>query len=111
MSTLDYTLKPHNPDANLKDYEALYRSFRWDDAGSEFSWPADGRINIGYEAIDRNADDPAKADTVCLSFSQGRRKERITYRQMKELSGRCGTMLRRQASSPCVNVVSMPLPL
>ena len=24
--------------------------------------------------------------------------------------GRCGTMLLRQVSSPCVNVVSMPLP-
>jgi acetyl-CoA synthetase len=95
MSTLDYTLKPHNTDANLKNYEEVYKSFRWDAAGSEFSWHADGLVNIGYEAIDRHADNPATADTVCLSYSYGQRKERITYRQMKELSARCGTMLRR----------------
>ena len=95
MSTLDYTLKPHNPDANLKDYEAVYRSFSWDDAGSDFFWHTAGGVNIGYEAIDLHADSPATADRVCLSYSYGRRKERITYRQMKELSGRCGAMLRR----------------
>ena len=95
MSTLDNTLPPHNPDANLKEYEALYRSFRWDDAGSAFDWHTTGGVNIGYEAIDLHADNPATADAVCLSYSNGRRKERITYRQMKELSGRCGAMLRR----------------
>jgi acetyl-CoA synthetase len=95
MSTLDYTLKPHNPEANLRDYESLYRSFRWDDAGSAFDWHTTGSVNIGYEAIDLHADNPATADIVCLSYFSGRRKERITYRQMKELSGKCGTMLRR----------------
>ncbi|MCX5903718.1 MAG: acetate--CoA ligase, partial [Proteobacteria bacterium] len=67
MSTLDNTLPPHNPDANLKEYEALYRSFRWDDAGNAFDWHTTGSVNIGYEAIDLHADNPATADAVCLS--------------------------------------------
>lgn len=95
MSTFDNTLKPLNPDANLKNYESFCRSFRWDDPGNGFSWHTAEGVNIGYEAIDLHADNPATADRVCLSYSFGRRKERITYRQMKELSGRCGAMLRR----------------
>ena len=94
MSTLENTLKPHRANANLKDYEKVYRTFQWDDINPEFSWHLTGKVNIGYEAIDRHAENPAKADTTCLSYAYGTRAGKISYREMRDLSNRCGNMLR-----------------
>ncbi len=94
MSTLDNTLPPHRANANLGNYEELYRSFQWDDINSAFSWQKTGKVNIGYEAIDRHAENPKTADAVCLSYAYGMRTGKITYRQMRDLSNKCGNMLR-----------------
>jgi acetyl-CoA synthetase len=59
MSTFENTLKPHRVNANLKHYEEVYRTFQWDDINAEFSWHLTGKVNIGYEAIDRHAENPA----------------------------------------------------
>jgi acetyl-CoA synthetase len=95
MSTIDNILKPHNPDANLNNYAEVCKQFVWDDVNREFSWDITGKVNIGYEAIDRHADNPRRADTNCLTYYSGGRKETITFRQMKRLSNKCGNMLRR----------------
>jgi acetyl-CoA synthetase len=94
MSTFENTITPHNPDANLRNYDNLYKNFSWDDANKEFSWHRTGKINIGYEAIDRHAQNPVKAHTSCLTYSYGKRTEKITYQEMQLLSNKCGAMLR-----------------
>ena len=95
MSTIENTLKPHHANANLKNYEEFYRTFQWDDINAEFSWHLTGKVNIGYEAIDRHAEDPARAHATCLSYAYGERTGRITYREMRDLSNKCGSMLRQ----------------
>ena len=95
MSTLDNILKPHNLAANLRNYDEVYKRFSWDDMNSEFSWDKTGKVNIGYEAIDRHAENPLRATAPCLTYSRGERKEKITFQQMKFLSNKCGNMLRQ----------------
>jgi acetyl-CoA synthetase len=95
MSTLDNTLQPHCAEANLRNYEEVYRTFQWDASNAEFSWHITGKVNIGYEAIDRHAEDPAKAHSPCLSYAYGTRTGKITYREMRDLSNKCGNLLRQ----------------
>ena len=39
---------------HLKDYEARYASFRWEDIYEEFDWSKTGKVNMAHEAIDRH---------------------------------------------------------
>lgn len=95
MSTLENMLPPYRTDANLRNYDDLCRSFQWDDINGEFSWQETGKVNIGHEAIDRHAENPQISHSVCLSYAYGMRTGKITYRQMKDLSNKCGNMLRK----------------
>jgi acetyl-CoA synthetase len=38
--------------ANLKDYDAARRAFRWDDARRQLDGLPGGGLNIAYEAVD-----------------------------------------------------------
>jgi acetyl-CoA synthetase len=91
---LENILKPHNPDANLKNYAEMYKNFNWEDVSKEFSWHETGKLNIAYEAIDRHAENPARAGLHCLIYFQDNRKEKITYKQMRELSNKFANVLR-----------------
>ena len=39
---------------HLQDYEAAYKSFRWEDVHKEFDWGRTGKVNMAHEAIDRH---------------------------------------------------------
>src|ERR1700736_3681295 len=40
--------------ANVESYDQLYSSFDWEDAKKELSYFAGGKLNAGYNAIDRH---------------------------------------------------------
>lgn len=87
-------IKPRAKDANLKDYDEVYKNFTWDQVDKKFSWYKTGKLNIAYEAIDRHAENPEKANRNCLINSYKNRTDKITYKQMRVLSNKFGNVLR-----------------
>lgn len=88
-------ISPRSTHANLTSYEESAKIFSWDEADRQFSWHSTGRCNIAYEAIDRHAENPDRADRPCLICSRGDTKETITFARMRSLSNRFGNVLRR----------------
>jgi len=86
---------PARPDtSNLKNYDEMNEKFLWNDINREFSWHTTHKLNIAYEAIDRHAENPEKANHNCVIYSHGQRKEKITFRTMRILSNKLGNVLR-----------------
>ena len=79
---------------NLRDYAATCRDFSWERARSELTGLPGGRLNIGYEAVDRHAQG-RNADKLAIRFlrKDGRRED-YTYAQLKAASDRFMAALR-----------------
>lgn len=80
-------------DHNLKNYEEFHGQFDWADAEKEFSWHETGRVNLAYEAIDRHAKGFRK-NKVALYYQDGTRKEKYTFKEMKEMSNKAGNVFK-----------------
>lgn len=78
---------------NLTNYEETYRTFDWAETEKAFSWYETGKVNMAYEAIDRHADSVRK-NKVALYYNDGPRKEKYTFKEMKELSNKAGNILK-----------------
>lgn len=78
---------------NLTSYEETYNNFDWKETEQEFSWFTTGKVNMGYEAIDRHAESFRK-NKVALYYHDGLRKEKYTFKEMKELSNKAGNILK-----------------
>jgi acetyl-CoA synthetase len=94
---MENILPPANPQANMGDYNKACQSFDWKDVEQEFSWHRTGKVNIAYEAIDRHAEDPVRSNRFCLIYEDENRRERITYRQMRDLSNKFANVLKKLA--------------
>jgi acetyl-CoA synthetase len=81
---------------NLKNYEELHGQFDWREAEKEFSWSDTGRVNIAYEAIDRHAESFRK-NKIALYYQDGVRKEKYTFKEMKELTNKAGNVFKTYA--------------
>lgn len=92
---MENILPPANLDANLRDYDKACQSFDWKEVEQEFSWHRTGNVNIAYEAIDRHAEDPTRCDRYCLIYEDDNRGERVTYRQMRDLSNKFANVLKK----------------
>ncbi len=93
---MENILPPANPEANLRDYNKACQSFDWKEVEQDFSWHRTGKVNIAYEAIDRHAEDPACSNRFCLIYEDEKRRERITYQQMRDLSNKFANVLKKQ---------------
>ncbi|MCD5325589.1 MULTISPECIES: acetate--CoA ligase [Pontibacillus] len=80
---------------NMKNYEETYQNFNWDEAKSNFSWHTSGKVNIAYEAIDRHAENPDKADQVALIYSAPDREEKLTFTDLKQSSNQFANVLKK----------------
>jgi acetyl-CoA synthetase len=78
---------------NLTSYEDTYSQFDWKETEKLFSWYETGRVNLAYEAIDRHAEGFRK-NKVALYYHDGIRKEKYTFKEMKEKSNKAGNILR-----------------
>ncbi|MBT2683993.1 acetate--CoA ligase [Bacillus sp. ISL-37] len=81
---------------NLKNYQELHGQFDWSEAEKEFSWSETGRVNMAYEAIDRHAEGFRK-NKIALYYQDGVRKEKYTFKEMKELSNKAGNVFKTYA--------------
>ncbi|PLR98164.1 acetate--CoA ligase [Bacillus sp. T33-2] len=82
-----------NGNHNLKDYREMYDQFDWKEAEKQFSWYETGRVNMAYEAIDRHAEG-FRNNKIALYYQDGIRKEKYTFKEMKELSNQAGNVLK-----------------
>ncbi|CAM3762354.1 acetate--CoA ligase [Mesobacillus zeae] len=78
---------------NLSNYEETYSEFNWDEAEKNFSWHETGRVNMAYEAIDKHALGFRK-NKVALYYQDGIRKEKYTFKEMKEMTNKAGNVLK-----------------
>jgi acetyl-CoA synthetase len=78
---------------NLENYEETYNQFDWQEAEKNFSWNTTGKVNMAYEAIDRHVEGPRK-NKIALYYQDGERKEKYTFKEMKELSNKAGNVLK-----------------
>lgn len=83
-------------DHNLKNYAELHGQFDWNEAEKEFSWHETGRVNLAYEAIDRHAKGSRK-NKIALYYQDGVRKEKYTFKEMKEMTNKAGNVFKTYA--------------
>ncbi|MFB0845728.1 acetate--CoA ligase [Paenibacillus oleatilyticus] len=79
---------------NMKNYEEERAQFQWADIEKAFTWSQTGKVNVAYEAIDRHADSQ-RGDKIALYYSDDRRDEKYTFKEMKAQSNRFGNILRK----------------
>ena len=77
----------------LKDYEAQYASFRWEDITAEFDWAKTGKVNMAHEAIDRHLT-RGRRNKLALIYTDGERTTRLTFEDMSLQSNRFANVLR-----------------
>ncbi|MFB4210631.1 acetate--CoA ligase [Shouchella sp. JSM 1781072] len=78
---------------NLKNYEDAKEQFDWDQVKEHFSWNDTGKLNLAYEAIDRHAEN-GKADQIALYYSDARRDESYTFKELKAYSNKAANVLK-----------------
>ncbi|MCM3587902.1 acetate--CoA ligase [Mesobacillus maritimus] len=78
---------------NLQNYQDTYNNFNWQDVEKNFSWHDTGKVNMAHEAIDRHADGPRK-NKIALYYQDGTRKEKYTFKEMKEYSNQAGNVFK-----------------
>ncbi|MBI2884621.1 MAG: acetate--CoA ligase [Candidatus Omnitrophica bacterium] len=95
LANVEWERKPSTIDANLKDYDAACRAFRWEDVEREFDWSRTGQVNIVHEAVDRHAAG-ARKDQVALYYTDyDARDERYTFDDLKRQTSKFGHVLKR----------------
>lgn len=71
--------------ANLANYEEAITLINWKEIEKSFSWNETDKVNMAYEAIDRHVDQ-GYGDRVALLYTDGKRDEKYTYSQLRQLS-------------------------
>ena len=94
FTAIEWERKPKAIDANLKDYEAIYRAFNWKDVEREFDWSRTGKVNIVHEAVDRHAASSRKAKVALFYTDYAGRDERYTFEDLKRLTSRFAHSLK-----------------
>jgi len=93
--TIEWERKPKTIDANLKDYDATYKTFNWKDVEKEFDWSRTGKVNVVHEAVDRHAASSRKTKVALYYTNYEGREERYTFEDLKRLTSRFGHVLKR----------------
>ncbi|GAB6618406.1 acetate--CoA ligase [Bacillus cereus] len=78
---------------NLPNYDEAYANFNWEEVNKNFTWNETGRVNMAYEAIDKHAKSDRK-NKVALYYQDGPRKEKYTFKEMKDFSNKAGNVLK-----------------
>ena len=79
---------------NMKSFEETCKNFDWKEIEKEFSWNETGKVNIAYEALDRNVE-KGLGDKVALYYSDAKRDESYTFTEMKAFSNKFGNVLKK----------------
>lgn len=80
--------------SNMTNYEETASNFNFEQLEQHFSWHETGKVNMGYEAIDRHVEQ-GRGDKIALYYSDKDRDESYTFQQMSEQSNRFANVLRK----------------
>ena len=94
-ATIEWERKPKGIDANLKDYNAVAKTFDWKAVEREFDWSRTGKVNIVHEAVDRHAASSRKGKVALFYTDYDRRDERYTFQDLKVLTSRFAHVLKQ----------------
>jgi len=78
---------------NMTAYEELCETFRFQEVEKQFSWYESGKVNLAYEAVDRQAEKFGDRVALYYSHSNGR-QESYTFTELSQLSGQAANMLK-----------------
>jgi acetyl-CoA synthetase len=79
---------------HLRDYEASYRAFRWEDVYPEFDWLKTGKVNMAHEAIDRHLT-RGRRNKLALIYTDREHTARFTFEDLSLESNRFANALRK----------------
>jgi len=81
---------------NLKDYDATYKNFRWEDYYDEIKWFERGKtLNMAVNAVDKHIGTPVENKIAVIWESKDGNVEKYTYKQLYELSNRFANVLAK----------------
>jgi acetyl-CoA synthetase len=80
--------------ANLEDYESVYSSFSWEEAKKEISYFPGGKVNAGYNAIDRHINNGRRNKVALYTIGADNKLEKLTFQEIYEESNRIGNALK-----------------
>ncbi|CAH1207075.1 Acetyl-coenzyme A synthetase [Paenibacillus plantiphilus] len=80
--------------SNMTNYEETASNFNFEQLEQRFSWHETGKVNMGYEAIDRHVEQ-GRGGKIALYYSDKNRDESYTFQQMSEQSNRFANVLRK----------------
>jgi len=86
-------LAPTKGNHHLDNYEETYKNFKWESIEEVFTWHQTGKINMGYEAIDRHAEGYRK-NKIALYYRDQNRSEKYSFKELKEWTNRAGNVFR-----------------
>ena len=75
----------------MQNYEETYANFDWEEVEKNFLGMKQARVNMAYEAIDHHAKSDRK-NKVALYYQDGSRKEKYTFKEMKDFSNKAGNV-------------------
>lgn len=79
---------------NLLDYQARYNDFSWQRARKEIKYFSDGKLNVAYNAIDKNAKNFRK-NKIALYWEGADGEElKFSFLEMSSLSNRFANVLK-----------------
>jgi acetyl-CoA synthetase len=84
-----FTVQP-----TITEYQALTKSFRWEEAEKELSWLPGGALNLAHEAIDRHARGSNASKLAMLWEGKNGETESYTYRDLSRLSNQFANVLK-----------------
>lgn len=89
-------LKPVDPPErhHLRDYEATYKSCRWENVREEFDWAKTGKVNMAHEAIDRHLT-RGRRNKLALIYTDREGTSRFTFDDLSLQSNRFANVLRK----------------
>jgi acetyl-CoA synthetase len=79
---------------HARKYDQLVRDFCWDDVTDRFAWDDRGRMNMGYEVIDKHVA-RGRGDHIALIDVSLDEVRKVTFREMQDRSNQFANMLRQ----------------
>lgn len=79
---------------NLKDYDRVYQSFSWQQAGRELNWLGTNKLNAADNAIDRHAQGQRKNKIALYWEGEKGEEKKFTFLELYQLSNKFANLLK-----------------
>jgi acetyl-CoA synthetase len=88
-------IKKSSVKVNLENYASTYANFSWEQAKSEISYFAEGKVNAAYNAVDRHMHDGRRNKVALYQVDSKNKLQSFTFQDIYYMSNRLGNALKR----------------